>query len=227
MNEKPALWRLHAWIKAADSSSTMAEALAALHKTSPSGLSRETVVTLYRTAESGTGKQKHVAFLSAMVWGYSSEEGKRSDSRGPSRVREMFDRVGTAPADDALWVPKDLSTLDGIEAAYRAIRKAKIRKLGPNFFTKHLYFRGKAQDLPRYPVIFDARVATGLVAAGFSGPLPLHCFSIDTQTKPSAYRAYVDYIWHEAERRKLTPEQLELELFHAGRLAAKNSPKAQ
>ena len=83
----------------------------------------------------------------------------------------------------------------------------------PNFFTKHFYFLGKAQGLTTYPVIFDNRVANGLVKVASEDPENLNMVQISAVPKPNIYIDYIQFALSEAKRIGCQPDQIEYYLF--------------
>ena len=83
----------------------------------------------------------------------------------------------------------------------------------PNFFTKHFYFLGKAQGLTTYPLIFDNRVANGLVKVASEDPENLNMVQISAVPKPNIYIEYIQFALSEAKRIGCQPDQIEYYLF--------------
>ena len=156
--------------------------------------------------------EKHeieIKFMLSMIWGHEATENGRRDGRGPWKLMQMFkDRKMT----DELIQSVNLSTEENLIVSYKTL-DANIDRCGPNFFTKHFYFLGKASGLKDYPLIFDDRVANGLIQrilpdAGF-----LSLVSVSTIRRPEAYIKFL-YLAHQiAHSAQAAPDQVELFLF--------------
>ncbi len=153
-------------------------------------------------------------FLASMIWGHESGEGGRRDGRGPWKVRQMI-----SDETDARQVlaSLDVSSRSAIAASYSALTGA-FKRCGPNFFTKHMYFVGKALALKHYPVIFDNRVASGICqVAGLKGQAA-RMISVSTSRSLAGYMTYLDFVHRESDRLGCQPDQIELFLFGAAGL---------
>lgn len=100
---------------------------------------------------------------------------------------------------------------DGPVAAYEAMRfgDARIKFMGPAFFTKFLYFTGyqdPGYDQALRPLILDNRVAKSLLRWDPAG---------DWATVGWGSSAYDSYLRIAHEQEKLSPEQAEFVLFAA------------
>ena len=136
---------------------------------------RADVVNLYKSPK----LQTDVKFLAAMIWGHEAGEGERRNGRGLWKVSQMLEN-----ADDARKVLEaiDVNSRDAIADSYTRLSGA-LKMCGPNFFTKHLYFLGKAKAYKHYPVIFDNRVAPGISSSdGGRGPCLQYDFRVNGET---------------------------------------------
>jgi len=116
----------------------------------PSPISRDQVASFWN----GNNTNFRRLFLASMIWGWVL------DGRGPSRTKEMLDSPN---AIEILQATAESVVVGHITAAYEEI---KIRKLGPAFFSKFLYFVGLGAGAAPLPVILDTRVATSLETLG-------------------------------------------------------------
>lgn len=148
-------------------------------------------------------------FIAAMMWGYGAPPGGRSDSRGPWRVSKMFSRF--TDAQDAIRAVV-LNTCADIARSYQKLNNT-LERCGPNFFTKHFYFLGKAQGLDPYPLIYDNRVANGLIRIALSDEQRLRMVLVSAARTPKAYLQYLTLVRQEAKRIHCYPDQIELYLF--------------
>jgi len=148
-------------------------------------------------------------FMLAMIWGHEATEGGRRDGRGPWKLMQMFkDRTMT----DALIQSVNLSTDENLMASYRTLDD-KVDRCGPNFFTKHFYFLGKALGLTNYPIIFDDRVANGLIQRMLPDAGLLSLVSVSTVRRPEAYIGFLRLAHQIAQAAQAKPDQVELFLF--------------
>ncbi len=166
---------------------------------------RQEVVDFYSDSEIAM----EVKFILAMIWGHEATEGGRRDGRGPWKLMQMFkDRERT----DSLIQQVDLSTEESMAASYRMLDTA-VDRCGPNFFTKHFYFLGKALGLTNYPLIFDDRVANGLIKLMLSDEKLLSLISVSTLRRAEAYIDFLKLAHLIAQEAQAKPDQVELFLF--------------
>lgn len=167
---------------------------------------RSDLVALYRRND----VQAETKFVAAMIWGHEAPAGSRRDSRGPWKLSKMF---ADSDAAKAAIRSVDVRTPEGIVKAYKLLDKTLYR-CGPNFFTKHFYFAGKAQGLSSYPLIFDDRVAHGLVKIANSHQSDLSFVRVSAARKPKAYLEYLSFAAREANRVGCELDQIEYYLFN-------------
>ena len=143
-------------------------------------------------------------FVAAMIWGHEAPAGSKRDPRGPWKISEMFSDV--MQATDAI---RGVSVEDreGIVSSYKSLNKA-LNQCGPNFFTKHFYFLGKSLGIERYPLIFDDRVAAGLIKLSLSDASTLEIVKVITERNPKAYLRYLSFTWECADRIHCEPDQI-------------------
>jgi hypothetical protein len=166
--------------------------------------SRADLVRLYQSDEF-TPEAK---FLAAMIWGHEAPAGSRPDRRGPWKVAQMFSDTQAAVS---LLRQVSINSVQGLREAYR--RGLSLKRCGPNFFTKHLYFSGKSMGLPRYPLIFDDRVASGLVKLAAQAAMSMTMVSVHARPKVDAYLQYLEFAHAEACKIGCSPDQVEYFLF--------------
>lgn len=168
-------------------------------------VTRHEIVNFY--ADSGVSLE--IKFMLAMIWGHEATEGGRRDGRGPWKLMQMFkDRALT----DALIQSVDLSTDESLMASYKQL-EAKVDRCGPNFFTKHFYFLGKSLGLKHYPLIFDDRVANGLIQRMLPDASLLSLVSVSTLRSPEAYIGFLRLAHQIAQAAQAEPDQVELFFF--------------
>jgi len=168
-------------------------------------VTRQEIVNFYANSD----VPLETKFMLAMIWGHEATEGGRRDGRGPWKLMQMFkDRTVT----DAVIQSVDLSTDDSLMASYRKL-DANVHRCGPYFFTKHFYFLGKALGLKNYPLIFDDRVAKGLIERMLPDAGLLSLVSVSTLRRPEAYIKFLRLAHQIAQAAQAKPDQVELFLF--------------
>ena len=168
---------------------------------------RSEVLELYRAEADAETR-----FLAAMIWGHEAPANSKRDSRGPWKVEKMVNSLKDAPG---LLDSLKVDSHDNIRTAYESLKKA-VDRCGPNFFSKHLYFLGKATGVKSYPLIFDDRVALGVARLAINDPSCTNLVTIHAKAKSHAYLAYLDLAHQQAERIKCQPDQIEYFLFEQG-----------
>jgi hypothetical protein len=168
---------------------------------------RSEVVDFYKGKSDNKTK-----FLATMIWGHEAPAGSRRDTRGPWKVEQMFKSIEDSVVLDTIKV----ETESQISSAYSALNKA-IKRCGPSFITKHLYFLGKSLGKETYPLIYDDRVSVGLVKISLQDTSCLDLVSIHAEAKAKAYLAYLKFAAAEAKVIGCQLDQIEYFLFeHAG-----------
>ena len=202
--------------------SYISERLKLIEKSLSPTFNRSRLVELYKL-EDVTAETK---FLATMTWGHEAaaeinsvepSEAKR-DNRGPWKVAKMFaDPLVTESVLRSISIQDDSSLL----SSYTRLDKS-IDRCGPNFFTKHFYFMGKALGSAHYPLILDDRVAAGLVRV-ISGKSPFSnsIFSmvrISALRKPEAYLRYLKFAQNESQVIGCDMDKIEYYLFQSGKI---------
>ena len=172
-------------------------------------ISRTSLTDFYRQ-----NNEKHLEhFLACMIWGYGAPEPANAAHYGPYRVNCMLE-AGVESVLGCVSVKDE----DSVKDSYNLFREGRgnaFNQLGPSYFTKHLYFLGKAKKVDFMPVIFDTRVAAGIVH--------LNCHTrgmksnfLKTVPKEGAgqYLDYLEYIDKCAKKIGCSPDQVELFFFN-------------
>jgi hypothetical protein len=154
------------------------------------------------------GVPEEAKFLAAMIWGHEAPAGSRPDRRGPWKVAQMF---SDAQATVHLLRNLPIGTGPELRNAYR--RGLSLKRCGPNFFTKHLYFLGKSKGQRRPPLIFDDRVAAGIVKLTAQSATSLELVTVHAKPKVDAYLKYLAFAHAEADKIGCAPDQIEYFLF--------------
>jgi hypothetical protein len=169
------------------------------------GFTRSELVAFYKKTNVGI----ETKFLACMIWGHEAPAGSRRDSRGPWKVSQMF--ADPDVAEEAIRLGS-VATDEHLVRAYKTIDRA-LPRCGPNFFSKHFYFLGKAQGMKEYPLIFDDRVANGLLKVAMADSSAFSMVSVGTIRKPEAYLRYLSFAFDQARVVKCAPDQIEYYLF--------------
>lgn len=150
-------------------------------------------------------------FLAVMMWGHESDANGRRDGRGPWKVAKMTSNLASL---GSLLDQTNKRIKNGdVKEAYRHF---KVAWCGANFFTKYFYFKGKSLNIARYPLIFDNRVAAGLVRINVSDGDILDLVTIQATRNVYAYIEYVSTLHKWAAELQCEADQIELFLFDYG-----------
>lgn len=180
--------------------------IAFIHEALGEGFTRSELVDFYRR----TDVQPETKFIAAMIWGHEAPAGSRRDSRGPWKLSKMFSDPRTT---ERAIRDTDISNPDSLVRSYKLLDKT-LDRCGPNFFTKHFYFLGKASGLRNYPLIFDDRVATGLLKIRLTDDNPFRLVRVSAQRSPEAYLLYLNFAHSEADKIGVEPDKVEYFLFN-------------
>ncbi len=149
-------------------------------------------------------------FIATMMWGFEAPAAGRRAGYGPHRVSEMF----TDPHGAGLAISGVRIANDGeIANSYNSLNRA-LKKCGPNFFTKHFYFLGKAMygEANRL-LIFDDRVANGLLKLFPANHSLLGLLKVGAMRTAHAYIEYLNYVSAQAAAIGCPPDHVEYYLF--------------
>lgn len=183
----------------------LGEQIAAIKQGLGDGVTRSDVVSFYANQDI----DPETKFIAAMLWGHGATLGGKSDMRGPWKLGQMFSNP--KEATDAIR-SVSLSRPEDMIRSYKRLDKT-LKRCGPNFFTKHFYFYGKADGLKPYPLIFDDRVARGLIKTTARDPSWIGMVQISALRKPKPYLGYLQYVQKESKRIGCGLDQVEYYLF--------------
>lgn len=192
------------WQKTFPTGTYLAPHIEIIKKALGNDFTRSEVVEFYKRDVNVVTK-----FIAAMIWGHEAPAGSRRDSRGPWKLSMMFAK----PQDAEKAIQSvSLQTNQEITQAYERLNKA-LDRCGPNFFTKHFYFLGKSQGINPYPLIFDDRVASGLIKTALSSYWEMDMVQVSALRKPTAYLKYLAFARQESDRIGCSLDQIEYHLF--------------
>lgn len=166
---------------------------------------RTELVDFYRRENIAT----ETKFIATMIWGHEAPAGSRRDARGPWKLSQMFEDSNSS---QRIIRESTISTNEEIKASYKALNK-NIKRCGPNFFTKHFYFLGKSLGAENYPVIFDDRVANGILKLSLSNDDCMEILKVSAKAKPEAYISFLRFVFEQARIIGCEPDQIEYYLF--------------
>lgn len=195
------------WIQEFESCAPISNQISQIQEILGGRFNRADVVALYRKKDIDI-KTK---FLAAMIWGHEAPEGSRRDTRGPWKVRMMLESDNISETLRSVGI----GTSDEVLRSYSKMKK-NIDRCGPSFLTKHLYFLGKSNGNSSYPLIFDDRVATGLVRLSLDNSRCLDVVSIHAAAKKTAYAKYLEFAERQASAISCDLDMIEYYLFRIG-----------
>lgn len=184
----------------------LAPHLAVIQSALGQAFTRTDVVNFYRLPD----VKAETKFIAAMIWGHEAPAGSRRDSRGPWKLSRMF---ADPEASQAVIRSVSVESADKIVKSYKLLDKT-LERCGPNFFTKHFYFAGKAARLEAYPLIFDDRVANGIVKLYTANQSNLDMVRVIASRKPEAYLKYLEFAKAQSERIGCEIDKIEYYLFN-------------
>jgi hypothetical protein len=171
--------------------------LQALHD---KGISRNTIIKVFKDYYSGKIKKPFTPFLVTMIWGYDSS------GFGPFRVSRFI-----TPGNELLIKNVLAAVADhDIKKAFTLLMK--IKGLGISFVSKVLYFAARAVGIKNYPLIFDIRVANNLVRLSTGGKLD-GMVSVQPAKNFKGYDAYNSMIHAMANKLDVDAEEVEYFIF--------------
>jgi hypothetical protein len=148
-------------------------------------------------------------FLLTMVWGHGFAENGRADNRGPWKVSKMFDDI--LFAEQILTNVRQHLINKNIRGAHLAFEKMKRCKV--NFFSKFLYFLGRALGMTHYPLIFDRRVAQTIFNLAISDLFSKQILDVSPRQDAEAYFIYVQEIHRLGEHYQVDADKIEFFLY--------------
>jgi len=177
-----------------------------------STISREQIIDFIKQPDSDPLQ----IFILVMIWGHGEKE-----NRGPWKVGQMLDKPKDAKSilENSFKAIKEEKTNEG-EIKEEKIKKAHIafkemKRCRVNFFSKFLYFVGKANNVKNYPLIFDARVAENLIKLHMKeiDPEVAELVTYQPQQDADSYAKYCKLMHKIAADNKIEADQLEYYLF--------------
>ena len=205
VDEHAISWDPKVWDSTFPAGSYISENLSLIRDLLGVSMRRSDLVAFYERSDVAS----ETKFIAAMIWGHEAPAGSRRDTRGPWKVSRMFaDPMKAASAIGSVSVINDTEIMN----SYRML-DGLLERCGPNFFTKHFYFLGKSRNLNHYPLIFDDRVANGLIKLSPQTHSQLKMVRVSAARKPEAYLDYLTFSRRQADLIGCSLDQIEYYLF--------------
>ena len=148
-------------------------------------------------------------FLMSMIWGHGAGPHGNMDNRGPFKVSEMTSDI--ANTNLILATCHTALQNNDILTAFNAFKPMK--RIRVNFFSKYLYFLGRSLDLERYPLIFDARVASTMCRINSINIEVFNLLTITPGQRFTTYESYLNMIHQQSRMHNVDSEKIEYYLF--------------
>jgi len=172
----------------------------------PNGITRNNIIDYLKVDNSSL----LIGFLLTMIWGHGFSMHGRADNRGPWKVNKML-----ANFDNSIEIlensKKHLLKNDLISAhlEFNDMERCRV-----NFFSKYLYFLGRALEMKNYPLIFDARVAKSIGQLNVNNIRLFEILDIQPKQDALSFVNYVNEIHKLAHELNLPAENIEYFLFN-------------
>lgn len=169
------------------------------------GISRQEIIDYFKHSD-------HIlrrGFILTMIWGHGFSEHGKADNRGPWKVSQMLDNLNVSEtillkANKRL----DKDDLIGAHEEFNDMKRCRV-----NFFSKFLYFLGRAKEMDYYPLIFDARVANTLGLLTSTNQDLTSILNIQPNQDSYSYNNYVIEMHSLAKENNLNADKIEYFLF--------------
>lgn len=149
-------------------------------------------------------------FLACMMWGYGGDlDKKNSDFRGPYRVKQILN--SSEEVKENIHEAFCSISNGNIEIAFRKL--SKIKGLSISFLSKFLYFASRGCKIEKYALIFDVRVAKGIIQLISNRNDLVNIVSITPSIEYEGFKKYLDFAHELGKRYECEAENIELFLF--------------
>lgn len=168
-------------------------------------ISRQDIVTSYKSYFENSSAGFMKAFLLTMIWGFGDTGYGTYRTNKYITLPENVDRVKRALD----YIKRNEE--DSLRKTFTEL--GKIKGLGISYLTKILHFATRATGNTNYALIFDLRVATALIKL----TTPQEIVQLVTIAPSSNFNDYVKYnqlIHKLAEHNNIEAEQIEMYLFN-------------
>lgn len=164
-------------------------------------ITRQVVIDAYASFYNHSDKSVIKPFLLTMIWGFETS------GYGPHRTNKYL--TGNKNIN---LIRKCYEAIDNNDIDESFKKLLLIKGLGISFLSKVLYFAGRGKGLTKYPLIFDQRVAKGLVSL-LAGNDISEILEIHPSNRLTAYKNYNTLIHKWSAQLKVDSEQIEYFLF--------------
>ena len=148
-------------------------------------------------------------FLMCMIWGHGAGPHGNMDNRGPFKVNEMTsDMPNTNIILANCYAALQINDLLTAFNSFKPMSRIRV-----NFFSKFLYFLGRSLNLERYPLIFDARVASTMCRLNSVNIAVFNILTITPNQKFIAYESYLMMIHSQSQLHNVDADKIEYYLF--------------
>jgi hypothetical protein len=171
----------------------------------PNLISRNDIISYLRSTE----MDLLTGFLLTMIWGHGAGPHGNMDNRGPYKVNEMT--LDIANTNFILTNCHHALNRNDILTAFNSF--GPMSRIRVNFFSKFLYFLGKALNLERYPLIFDARVASTMCRLNSLNTNIFQLLTIAPGQDYLTYESYLNIIHNESQLYNIDADKIEYFLF--------------
>ncbi len=171
----------------------------------PNSISRNDIINYLRSPN----MDLLTGFLMSMIWGHGAGPHGKMDNRGPFKVNEMTSDM----ANTNLILANCYAALqrNDILTAFNSFKP--MSRIRVNFFSKFLYFLGRSLNLERYPLIFDARVASTMCRLNSVNIAVFKILTITPDQKFIAYESYLNMIHDQSRLHNVDADKIEYYLF--------------
>ncbi len=193
------------WVKYKFENPNIPTKILFITKKYPKSISRENIIDYLRSPE----KELLTGFLMTMIWGHGASEHGKMDNRGPYKVNIMTsDIANTYNVLENCYTALINNDIKSAFESFNTMKKIKV-----NFFSKFLYFLGRSLNIEKYPLIFDARVASAMCKLNSIDNGIFNILTIAPGQKYVSYESYMN-IMHELSISNIVDaEKIEYYLF--------------
>lgn len=164
-------------------------------------ITRQVIINCFKNYFGSEDSEAMFPFLLTMIWGYNVP------NYGPYRVNNFArNEINKNIVRGALQEVKN----NKLEKAFNLLME--IKHLSISFVSKVLYFAARSCDYNDYPLIFDIRVATSLVALASDGVLH-GMVNVQPSKEYRFYDAYNKLIHRWALELEVEAEKIEYFIF--------------
>lgn len=204
--EQKLSFRKDHWLKPDFNHNVVIDYVAWILEKYPEGIARQDIIS---SMSDDNASELLRGFLMTMIWGHGYSEHGKADNRGPWKVSKMLEDL--EQTKKTLKKVNDALGENDIIMAHLAFNK--IVRCRVSFFSKFLYFLGKAKKMERYPLIFDARVAKTIVRLTTTDSRISSILNVQPAQDAESYKNYVELIHSIGSQHNVEADKIEYFLF--------------